>query len=308
MSIRLTLEVWFVDGWYVGRLRQIPELFSRGKSLEDLEENIREAYSLTGEVGPALSDEEIELELEFRQPDASRGQDGASPGPGETLDDRAGGVREPLIHLHELAAQGLRDHGSSRSEIPGLIISPDDLRRSDAESWQRLREPRTFGKSSGSPQTDFSKSDAGEFVDKSEDPEEMLEQRIRELDQSYRIAEVEVGQVIADEKKIRREYQRNLEQAVLWEEKARLAAQKGDDELARRALERKESHAEIAHELKSELDEQVKMSELLQDDLRTLETTVQEVKRKMNLLLARTREAKARKVIRDAVSDKSTLK
>jgi len=41
-----TLEYWVDEDWYVGRLKEIPGVFSQGKSLEELEENIQEAYQL----------------------------------------------------------------------------------------------------------------------------------------------------------------------------------------------------------------------------------------------------------------------
>jgi len=41
-----TLEYWVDDGWYVGRLKEVPGVFSQGESLEELEENIQEAYQL----------------------------------------------------------------------------------------------------------------------------------------------------------------------------------------------------------------------------------------------------------------------
>jgi predicted RNase H-like HicB family nuclease len=34
------------EGWYVGRLKEVPGVFSQGASLQELEENIREAYQL----------------------------------------------------------------------------------------------------------------------------------------------------------------------------------------------------------------------------------------------------------------------
>ena len=40
------LEYWRDDGWYVGRLRGVPGVFSQGKSLRELEANIREAFHL----------------------------------------------------------------------------------------------------------------------------------------------------------------------------------------------------------------------------------------------------------------------
>ncbi|HQQ00783.1 MAG TPA: type II toxin-antitoxin system HicB family antitoxin, partial [bacterium] len=40
------LEYWLDDGWYVGKLREVPGVFSQGETLVELEENIREAYDL----------------------------------------------------------------------------------------------------------------------------------------------------------------------------------------------------------------------------------------------------------------------
>ncbi|MGC8495238.1 MAG: type II toxin-antitoxin system HicB family antitoxin [Syntrophobacteraceae bacterium] len=34
------------DGWYVGRLKEIPGIFSQGESMDELEENIRDAYQM----------------------------------------------------------------------------------------------------------------------------------------------------------------------------------------------------------------------------------------------------------------------
>jgi predicted RNase H-like HicB family nuclease len=49
-----TLEYWMEDGWYVGRLREIPGVFSQGKTLQELEENIREVYQLLMEEEDAV--------------------------------------------------------------------------------------------------------------------------------------------------------------------------------------------------------------------------------------------------------------
>lgn len=46
MVRRFTLEYWKDEKWYVGRLKQVPGVFSQGVSLEELEENIRDAYQL----------------------------------------------------------------------------------------------------------------------------------------------------------------------------------------------------------------------------------------------------------------------
>ena len=46
MLRHFTLEYWMDAGWYVGRLKEVPGVFSQGESLEESEENIRDAYHL----------------------------------------------------------------------------------------------------------------------------------------------------------------------------------------------------------------------------------------------------------------------
>ncbi|NER00827.1 MAG: type II toxin-antitoxin system HicB family antitoxin [Cyanothece sp. SIO2G6] len=46
MPQSFVLEYWNDEGWFVGRLRGIPGVFSQGETLEELEENIRDAYQL----------------------------------------------------------------------------------------------------------------------------------------------------------------------------------------------------------------------------------------------------------------------
>lgn len=64
-----TLEYWTEDDWYVGRLREVPGVFSQGESLEELEFNIQDAYRMTmaDETVPptvvAVATKEVSLEL-----------------------------------------------------------------------------------------------------------------------------------------------------------------------------------------------------------------------------------------------------
>jgi len=46
MLRHFTLEYWIDEGWYVGRLKEVPGVFSQGESLAELEEYIRDAYHL----------------------------------------------------------------------------------------------------------------------------------------------------------------------------------------------------------------------------------------------------------------------
>ena len=43
---KFTLEYWEDDGWFVGRLVEVPGVFSQGATIEELKENISDAYTL----------------------------------------------------------------------------------------------------------------------------------------------------------------------------------------------------------------------------------------------------------------------
>lgn len=47
-----TLDYWIDDGWFVGRLRENPGVFSQGKTLEELKRNIEDALELLLEEAP----------------------------------------------------------------------------------------------------------------------------------------------------------------------------------------------------------------------------------------------------------------
>ena len=46
MSQTFVLEYWQDNGWFVGRLKGLPGVFSQGRTLEELEVNIQDAYCL----------------------------------------------------------------------------------------------------------------------------------------------------------------------------------------------------------------------------------------------------------------------
>jgi predicted RNase H-like HicB family nuclease len=55
MKHRFTLEHWKDGEWFVGRLVEVPSVFSQGATMDELIENIQDAYDLvvTQERSPA---------------------------------------------------------------------------------------------------------------------------------------------------------------------------------------------------------------------------------------------------------------
>ena len=46
MLKNFTLEYWMDDDWYVGRLKEVPGVFSQGQNLDELRGNIQDAYHM----------------------------------------------------------------------------------------------------------------------------------------------------------------------------------------------------------------------------------------------------------------------
>ena len=68
MKRQFTLEYWLDDGWYVGKLKEIPGVFSQGETIAELEKNIQDAYKLMVYDESVVPDTEIytkEIGVEF---------------------------------------------------------------------------------------------------------------------------------------------------------------------------------------------------------------------------------------------------
>lgn len=68
MKRRFTLEYWEEDGWFIGRLKEVPGVFSQGETLQELEENIQDAYHLMMEETEPIAQfavqvKEVEVEV-----------------------------------------------------------------------------------------------------------------------------------------------------------------------------------------------------------------------------------------------------
>lgn len=60
MERQFTLEYWIDDEWYVGKLKEVPGVFSQGETLDALEANIQDAYNLMVEEEPSQERPDIQ--------------------------------------------------------------------------------------------------------------------------------------------------------------------------------------------------------------------------------------------------------
>ncbi|WP_069790681.1 PspA/IM30 family protein [Cyanobacterium sp. IPPAS B-1200] len=150
------------------------------------------------------------------------------------------------------------------------------------------------------------KANVNDLIDKAEDPEKVLEQSIREMSEDLIKMRQAVAQAIASQKRTEQQYQKNQAEANKWQQRAQLALSKGDEGLAREALVRKKSFADVATTLKTQLDSQSTQVDGLRRNLVTLESKISEAKTKKDMLKARYSAAKANQQLQSTISNINT--
>ncbi|EAW36708.1 PspA/IM30 family protein [Lyngbya sp. PCC 8106] len=137
------------------------------------------------------------------------------------------------------------------------------------------------------------RSNLNDMVSKAEDPEKILEQTLIEMQEDLVQLRQAVAQAIASQKRSQQQYNQSQSQSNQWLSRAQLALQKGDENLAREALQRKKSYEEQANTVKLTLDQQTAQVDTLKRNLIQLESKISEAKTKKNMLKARAQAAKA---------------
>jgi phage shock protein A len=146
------------------------------------------------------------------------------------------------------------------------------------------------------------KANINELLDKAEDPEKMLNQLIRDMEEGYREAREQVINSMADQKRLEKKYLANLNLAKEWEHKAEVAVQSSDEDLARKALKRAQDYEELSNDLKLALDKQEDSVANLRVQLVALRAKIEEAKQKRGVLVARHRRLEAEEKIRESTS------
>ncbi|MBL1201353.1 membrane protein [Nostoc linckia z18] len=145
-----------------------------------------------------------------------------------------------------------------------------------------------------------------DLVNKAEDPEKMLEQAILEMQEDLVQLRQGVAQAIAAQKRTDKQYTDAQNEINKWQRNAQLALQKGDENLARQALERKKTYTDTGAALKASLDQQSIQVETLKRNLIQLESKISEAKTKKEMLKARITTAKAQEQLQGMVRGMNT--
>jgi len=146
------------------------------------------------------------------------------------------------------------------------------------------------------------RANLNELLDRAEDPEKMIKQILVDMQNQLIQVKTQVAASIADEQKLYQRYLQNQEESEKWQKKAELAITKGEEELAKEALQRRNSYQQIADGFKVQYDEQKQQVEVLKGALQKLDAKIDEAERKKDLLIARSRRAEAETKIQETMS------
>ncbi|MCH2048042.1 MAG: PspA/IM30 family protein [Trichodesmium sp. ALOHA_ZT_67] len=137
------------------------------------------------------------------------------------------------------------------------------------------------------------RANVNSLISNAEDPEKILEQTIKNMQNDLVKLRQVVAEAIATQKQTERQSYQAKSTADEWYRRAHLALQKGQENLAREALTRRNSYQETATVMKVQMEQQKQVVEKLKQNMKQLEHKVSEAKLKKNMYIARARSARA---------------
>jgi phage shock protein A len=137
------------------------------------------------------------------------------------------------------------------------------------------------------------RANLNDLIDKAEEPEKMIKQVILDMQNQLLQVKTQVAIAIADQHLLIKKQKENEQGADEWVRKAELAVQKGQDDLARAALERSMTARHVSQSFAEQVADQNTQVENLKTALRKLEMKLTEAQSKSDVLIAQHRRARA---------------
>jgi phage shock protein A len=135
------------------------------------------------------------------------------------------------------------------------------------------------------------RANINDVIDRAEDPEKMIKQVILDMENQYMQVKTQVAVSIADQHMLEKKWKENEDVGNDWMRKAERSVDKGQDDLARAALERYQTSQRLALGYREQVDDQKAQVEALKGALIKLEQKLDEAKSKRDMLVARQRRS-----------------
>jgi phage shock protein A len=142
---------------------------------------------------------------------------------------------------------------------------------------------------------DIVASNISAMLDNAEDPEKLIKLMIREMEDTLIEIKSSCANAIANQKKVQRFLDDLADKETFWVRKAEMAVNRGNDNLARQALQEKRRYAQRSESVEMELTELTVLIEQYRDDIQELENKLKSAREKQRMLVQRHIRARGRK-------------
>jgi phage shock protein A len=153
---------------------------------------------------------------------------------------------------------------------------------------------------------DIVNSNINAMLDKAEDPEKLIKLMIQEMEDTLVELKASCAGAMASRARVLRTEQTASEKADNWAAKARLAMEKGREDLAREALTERRAFADEAEARRSEAENLTEIITKYQDDIQQLEEKLVAARNKHRVLVQRHIQARHRRTAQEKIRTAET--
>jgi phage shock protein A len=136
------------------------------------------------------------------------------------------------------------------------------------------------------------KSNLNALIDQAEDPDKMIGQTVADMKAALRRARKDLVEAMGTAKRLENKERELEKEAAEWEQKAILALEQDDDDLAREALRRKARTLNEVEKVRARAAEQSTAAEAMQAQLERVEEKLDDLKSRQKTLAAQVRQAR----------------
>ena len=151
--------------------------------------------------------------------------------------------------------------------------------------------------------TDLLKANINDLIDRAEDPEKMVKQIIIDMEEQLQNAVQGLGSVMASEREMLKKLKEAQGESKLWEGRAKDALKSSNEELAKKAIDKKLVADTSVKQYQKMYDNISSQTEILREQVDLLKKKLNEARARQSMLVARDKVAEARQEVINAVGD-----
>ena len=150
------------------------------------------------------------------------------------------------------------------------------------------------------------KAKVNNTLDEMENPIELLDQKLRDMEEQFNKAKLNSAQILGNVHEIEKKLNLAKKESADYEEKIKLALSKGNEDLAKKALARKVEIDKKVYSLQSSYDNSKIQADALKANLRSLEEEINKTRNYRDEAAARFSNAEASQKVNEVLANVQT--